>query len=418
MKILMHISFWIFLSIVLANCTKDQQHSKIIVKTGADRLLSDQFDIIKNKSVGIVTNHTGLLSNGTHLVDTLFNRDDVEIKALFGPEHGIRGDAPDGNTIKDGIDTKTGLPVYSLYGKIRKPTAEMLNGIDVLIFDIQDIGARFYTFISTMYYVIQAGAENNIPVLILDRPNPIGGLKVEGPICSEDLFSFVGIAPIPIRHGMTVGELAEFFNGEGLLGNGLKADLKIITMENWQRNFYYDDCGLTWIKPSPNMPNLQTAIVYPGMCLIEGTNVSEGRGGYYPFLRIGAPYIDRDKLYNKINSYSLPGTKISAISFEPISIPNMSTSPKYKNEICNGISIEVTNRDEFKPVEFGIYLIKSIKELYPEEFEFRDSRIDKLFGQTYLRTMINDNKSPESIIAKWQDDIENFKQKRNNYLLY
>ncbi len=419
MKLLKLIVLLLIIFGIAAGC-RDKE--KIIdsnsVKTGADLLLSENFELIKNKSVGIVTNHTGLLSNGIHIVDTLFNRDDVNVKVLFGPEHGIRGDAPDGLTIKDGFDSKTGLPVYSLYGKIRKPTPEMLSGVDVLVFDIQDIGARFYTFISTMFYTIQAGAENNIPVIILDRPNPIGGLEVEGPICADELFSFVGIAPIPIMHGMTVGELANFFNGEKLLGEGLSADLKIVKMKNWERKFYYDDCGLTWIKPSPNMPSLETAIIYPGMCLIEGTNVSEGRGTYSPFLRIGAPYINKEELFDKMTEYSLNGIKFYPISFEPVSIPNMSASPKYENEICGGLSFEITDRENFDPVTFGVYLIKTIHDLYPKEFELKKGRIDRLFGQKYLTEMLSEGKTAIEIVEMWKEDVELFKEKRKTYLLY
>jgi uncharacterized protein YbbC (DUF1343 family) len=409
----------LFSMIMIAGCADPKPVEDVKkVKTGADLLLSKNFNLIENKSVGIVTNHTGLLSNGTHLVDTLFSRDDVNVKVLFGPEHGIRGDAPDGLKIKDGTDSKTGLPVYSLYGKIRKPTPEMLDGVDILIFDIQDIGARFYTFISTMFYVIQSGAENNIPVIILDRPNPIGGEKVEGPICSEDQFSFVGIAPIPIRHGMTVGELARFFNEKGLIGENLKADLTIVKMQNWKRDYYYDDCQLTWVNPSPNMPSLETAIVYPGLCLIEGTNISEGRGTYDPFLKIGAPFINKQDLNELMNSIRFEGIEINPVSFEPVSIENMSTSPKYKNEACEGVSLEVTDRNKFNSVEFGIYLIHSINKLYPEKFEFRDGRIDRLFGQTYLREMISAGNSAEEIIKMWESDTEKFKAERKDYLLY
>src|SRR5690554_5520681 len=226
------------------------------LKTGADLLISENFELIKGKRLGIVTNHTAVLQNGVHIVDTLFNSKDVTISALFGPEHGIRGDAPAGAKIEDGKDYKTGLPAYSLYGKIRQPTPEMLKDVDILIFDIQDIGARFYTYISTLFYTIKAGAENNIPVIILDRPNPISGVKVDGPIRKEDQNSFVGIAPLPVMHGMTIGELSEYFVGEGLIGK-VKPELTVIKVKNWQRENYYDELDREWIKPSPNIPDLE-----------------------------------------------------------------------------------------------------------------------------------------------------------------
>ena len=289
----------VFTLLISVNCKQNYNYNPANnVICGADILISDSLNLIKGKGIGIVTNHTAVLSNGTHLVDSLFNIKNINIVALFGPEHGIRGDAPDGLTITDGKDSKTGIPVYSLYGKIRKPTKEMLKGVDVLIFDIQDIGARFYTFISTMYYTLEAAAENNIPVIILDRPNPIGGLKVSGNIREEEFKSFVGIAPIPIMHGMTVGELAILFNEQHYLENNLHANLTVIKIKNWQREQLFNQTGLKWINPSPNMINLDEAMIYPGLCLLEGTNISEGRGTQKPFLTFGAPYINSNQLIN------------------------------------------------------------------------------------------------------------------------
>lgn len=388
------------------------------VLVGADVLLSQEYDLIKGKKTAIVTNHTAVLSSGIHLVDTLFNRDDVTITSLFGPEHGIRGDAPDGHAIKDGTDAATGLPVYSLYGKIRKPTREMLGDTEVIIFDIQDIGARFYTFISTMYYTIEAAADYGIPLIILDRPNPIGGVNVDGPIRSEDLKSFVAIAPIPIVHGMTVGELAMMFNDEAMIESESKADLHVVKMQNWERDFYFDDCGIDWINPSPNMNSLNTAIVYPGICLIEGINVSEGRGTFTPFLKIGAPYINSGDLVSELSKYKIEGIEINPVTFSPKKIENMSVNPKYKNEICYGIELEITDRTQFEALNFGVILIHTIHKLYPEDFEFRRNWLDRLFGRTYLKEMISENSNPEEIIGTWSDDINNFRVLRKKYLLY
>ena len=392
------------------------QNSKVL--TGADILLSDSLDLVTNKNVGIVTNHTGLLSNGTHIVDTLNSLNQVNVVVLFGPEHGIRGDAPDGHSISDGKDSKTGIQVYSLYGKTKKPTKEMLKNVDILVFDIQDIGARFYTYISTMFFAMQAAVENNIPILILDRPNPINGIRVEGPIIQEGFKSFVGIANIPIMHGMTIGELALFFNEENLLNDNLKADLKIIKMQNWTRNMYFDETGLTWVNPSPNMTSLETALLYPGLCLIEGTNISEGRGTPTPFLNIGAPFINSDSLISKLNSYKLEGISYSKINFTPVEIPNMASKPKFEKENCNGIYFTITDRQKLNSLKLGLVLIYSIMKLNPNDFSFRESSIDRLYGSSNLRTMLTKGFSPNEIMNTWKQDLEKFNQIRKKYLIY
>ncbi|MFH0735409.1 MAG: DUF1343 domain-containing protein [bacterium] len=408
----------LFTLIISVNC-KQNYNSKPINKVicGADILISDSLNLIKGKGIGIVTNHTAVLSNGTHLVDLLFNIDDINIVALFGPEHGIRGDAPDGLTITDGKDSKTGIPVYSLYGKIRKPTKEMLKGVDVLIFDIQDIGARFYTFISTMYYTLEAAAENNVPVIILDRPNPIGGIKVSGNIREEEFKSFVGIAPIPIMHGMTVGELAILFNEQHYLENNLHANLTVIKIKNWKREHLYNQTGLKWINPSPNMINLDAAMVYPGLCLLEGTNISEGRGTQKPFLTFGAPYINSNQLITELIKYKIPGISFSPVEYTPFEIPNMVSNPKYKDQKCNGIELSVNIIDNFDPVKLGIIIIFEIHKLYPDNFEFRSS-IERLYGSKFLRNSINENKTPESIFQSWTQELNNFLSVRSKYLLY
>lgn len=403
--------------IILVNCSNSQSVNKGI-QTGADLLISENLSLIENKKLGIITNHTGILSNGTHLVDTLFSIKNINISSLFGPEHGIRGDAPDGQTIKDGKDSKTGLPVYSLYGKTKKPTKEMLADVDILLFDIQDIGARFYTFISTMYYGIKAAAENNIPIVILDRPNPINGSLVEGPILLKDYKSFVGIAEIPIRHGMTVGELALLFNQASILCTENIADLKIIKMNNWDRDSYFDETELPWLPPSPNMPDLETALVYPGLCLLEGTNISEGRGTESPFLKFGSPYINSDDVINELNEIGIDGFKLTAAQYTPIAIPNKSMFPKYINEKCNGIKLEITDRIKFKPIDFSIKLIYVFHKLYPQNFKFNDGRIDKLWGSNSLREQILSGESPEQIISYFQNDLINFYKTRKTFLLY
>ncbi len=386
------------------------------VKTGADVLLSERLDLVKGKTLGIITNQTALLSNGTHLVDTLFHTKGVKIKALFGPEHGIRGKAPAGKKVTNVHDSATGIPVYSLYGKIRKPTKEMLQGIDLLVFDIQDIGARYYTYISTLFYAIESAAENKIPIIVLDRPNPISGSKVDGPIVKKGFFSFVGIAPVPIIHGMTIGELAQLFNSE-FLPDTLKADLKIVKLKNWNRKEYYDETGLRWVSPSPNMTDLETAIVYPGMCLIEGTNISEGRGTTKPFLQIGAPFVESKKLINALVKDSLKGIELSPVSFVPKDIPHRAINPKYKGEKCNGILLKVTNREKFQSLRFGIYVLYELHKLYPEKFKLK-KWLDKLYGSDSLRKEIEKGSTPSEIFNSWENELKNFKQLRAKFLLY
>jgi uncharacterized protein YbbC (DUF1343 family) len=388
-----------------------------VLKTGADLLLEENLHLISGKNIGLVTNHTAVLSDGRHLADVLHANENCNLKVLFGPEHGIRGDASAGDVIEHDRDSKTGVHVYSLYGKDRKPTPEMLKGVDVLIFDIQDIGARFYTYISTLFYVLQAGAENNIPVIVLDRPNPINGVYVDGPIRKEKLSSFVGIAPIPVTHGMTVGELAEMFSGEGWLKTKEKPSLTIVKMKGWERNKYYDDYELNWIPPSPNIPEFETALVYPGTCLIEGVNVSEGRGTKEPFLKIGAPYIKPAELIKKLKDYGTAAVYMEETEFTPVSIPGMSENPKYKDQKCRGIIIKVRNRERFESVQFGIKLVSAIHALYPGKFEFIGS-FDRLAGDTTIKESILKGKSPDAIIDSYKKELKDFLQIRGKYLLY
>jgi len=394
------------------------------VKVGAQILIEQHLDLLKGKRVGIVTNHSGLLSDGRHIVDVLNANPDIKVTALFGPEHGVRGDAPDGKGIEHDVNAKTGIKVYSLYGKVTKPTDEMLKDIDILIFDIQDVGVRFYTFISTLSLTLEAAAEHHIKYIVLDRPNPIRGISVEGAVREDSLKSFVGLHPIPVTHGMTVGELAKMFNEEGWLTKGVKVNLTVITMENWQRSMWFDETGLPWIKPSPNIMTLNTAIVYPGMCFIEGTNVSEGRGTQHPFEYIGAPWINGAVLAKELNSYNLSGVTFEPVEYIPTDIERVTTDPKYEDQKCNGVYIKVTNRNKFEPVRTGIYVLYALKKLYPNDFKWRESRsggalyIDKLTGTVNVRLMLDAGKKPDEIIATWREGLRKFKSTREKYLIY
>lgn len=382
-------------------------------KFGSEVFLEKNLELVKGKRIGIVTNHSAVLKNGKHIVDVLFENKEIQIIALFGPEHGIRGDASAGEKVESSVDSITRLKIFSLYGKNFKPTDEMLKDIDVLIYEIQDVGARFYTYISTLFYIVETSAEKNIPIIILDRPNPIGS-KIDGPVLDISLKSFVGIAEIPIQHGMTIGELALFFNG--IYFNN-KADVTIIKMENWNREKYWDDFNLTWIKPSPNIPTIETAIVYPGICLIEATNISEGRGTDKPFLQIGAPFINSKKLIAELKNHNIIGVEFKEVYFTPKNIPGVASSPKYENKFCNGIEIKIIDRNNFEPVKFGFILIQSLIKLFPET-EIKQKSIERLGGRKELFTQIKSLKNYNEVFNEWKNQQEIFINRRKPYLLY
>lgn len=388
------------------------------VKIGAELLIEKNLDLLRDKRVGIITNHTGLLPDGRHIVDIFHEHESINLTVLFGPEHGIRGDAD--RPVEHGKDPTTGLPVYSLYGDTRKPTTEMLEQVDVLIFDIQDVGARFYTYISTMNNAMEAAAELGKEFIVLDRPNPITGMYVDGNILEKEHRSFVGIQPIPVAHGMTVGELATMFNEEGWLENGVRANLTVVQMENYNRTMWYDETGLPWIKPSPNMLTLNTAIVYPATCFLEGTNVSEGRGTAHPFEWFGAPWVDAENLVHTLNGYELPGVVFEPVSYVPVDVVDgiQIHPPKFMGETCYGTAMRITDRDVFQSVRTGVYILFTLKWMYRDEYEFRDNRMDRLWGSDRIRRSIEEGNDPAEIIAEWQKEFEKFLSIRETYLLY
>ncbi|MCE7791105.1 DUF1343 domain-containing protein [Salipaludibacillus sp. CUR1] len=382
-------------------------------KLGVEVLLEDQFEVIDGKKVGLITNPTGVDRELNSIVDLLHDDERVDLVSLYGPEHGVRGDAQAGEWVPYYIDDVTGLPVYSLYGETRKPTPDMLENVEVLLFDIQDVGTRFYTYIYTMAYAMEAAEENDIEFVVLDRPNPLGGLKVEGPVLDESYSSFVGLYPIPLRHGMTVGELALYFNEEF----DINADLTVVEMNRWNRTFTYDDLPLQWVAPSPNMPTTDTAFVYPGAALIEGTNVSEGRGTTKPFEFIGAPFVNSTELSQALNEIGLDGVTFRAASFTP-------TFSKHAGTLSHGVQIHVTDAESLNSVEMGLHLVKTIHDLYPEDFSFRAedsagiSFFDRLIGNGEVRQQLSDGVAVEDIMADWDSGLQEFKETRDNYLLY
>lgn len=388
------------------------------VQIGADRLFRSAAELVKGKRVGVLTNHTGLLSDGRSIIDAIADSGISSLKALYGPEHGITGETPDGKIVEHALHPHYGVQVYSLYGRIHKPTSEMLDGVDVLLCDIQDVGARFYTFISTIALTMEAAAEQGIPLVILDRPNPIRGLSYDGPVRVPSLKSFVGWMPIPITHGLTIGELACLWNNEGWLANGAKAPLEIVPMEGWKRSMWYDETGLTWLAPSPNMQTLATAIVYPGLCLVEGTSISEGRGTSNPFQIIGAPWVDPERVLKHVAEFNIAGVRCSAVEFTPKEVPGAVSHPKHEGSLCRGICISVDDRDVVQPVYLGIAILSAFKRAHPAETVFRNRRFDILTGNKTVRQQLERGVPPDEICREWAEELELFGKTRAKYLMY
>ena len=387
------------------------------VKVGLDVFLLNHLSMLEGKKVGIITNQTGVTSSGEHIVDILSSIEDLSIGALYAPEHGIRGDLPDATKMASYVDSRTELQVWSLYGDNLKPTQEMLDDVDVLIYDIQDVGARFYTFISTMGLAMEAASELGKPFIVLDRPNPINGVTIEGPIIEKQHFSFVGQYPIPVRYGMTPGELAWMIKGEGWMKGMEELDLKVIPMEGWQRTMWFDQTGLPWLKPSPNIPSILTAMIYPGLCLIEALNVSEGRGTMRPFEQIGAPWIDSHKLAETMNFCRLPGIYFKPISFTPVTLPHAAQWNKYRDQDVNGLNLIITDRERVRPLQAIVHLFVALKKHYPAELALRKN-LERLIGISSFRRSIDEFRSPEEILAEWEPDIQAFDKARQKYLLY
>jgi uncharacterized protein YbbC (DUF1343 family) len=402
-------------ALCLIGCTN---HCKTtVVLTGLDRIAEHE-SLFSGKRVGIITNHTAYNLDDKHIIDVFLEMKNVKVVALFGPEHGIRGDEAAGDVIHDEMTEEQEIPIYSLYGETRKPTPKMLQDCDMLIYDIQDIGARYYTYISTMALAMEAAAENGIQFVVLDRPNPINGTDVEGNLLEKEFATFVGMFPVPVRHGLTVGEYAQMINGEKWLSNGVQPDLTVIKMQGWRRDMWYDETGLKWRAPSPNIPDLQVAAIYPGTCLFEGTNISEGRGTYQPFLKIGAPWFNENTFISINKIVDIPGVLLAPISFTPKSIKGMATSPKHLGVSVQGLQLAVKDRDVLKSYTAGIELVKYFYEQQKEKFEWRERHFDRLCGTYKIRKFIIAGKHMSEIKEWCEKDIDLFLKQREKYLLY
>jgi uncharacterized protein YbbC (DUF1343 family)/CubicO group peptidase (beta-lactamase class C family) len=372
--------------------------------TGLDVLAAEGFARLRGKRVGLVTNQTGRSRQGMSTIDLLAGAKDVRLVALFSPEHGIRGEL-DAN-VGSSRDEKTGLPIYSLYGDTRRPTVAMLEGMDTLVVDLQDVGARFYTYPATVAYVMEEAARNRLPVVVLDRPNPIDGFDIEGPAQDPPAVGFNGYVPMPIRHGLTIGELARLFNGERKLG----AELTVVAMTNWRRDEWFDATSLPWVNPSPNMRNLVAATLYPGVGAIEGTNVSVGRGTDTPFEQVGAPWVDGVALAGALNARALPGIRFYPVTFTP------ATGARLGGQACQGVFMIVTDRDRIRPVRVGLEIAAALAKLYGPQFKLEDAAL--LFGSSALLARVRAGDDPASIAAAWGEDEAKWRLMRSKYVLY
>jgi len=393
---------------------KDFRTEKVTIRLGLEVLLTDSLHLIEGRSVALVTNHTGRDHTGTPNFQRLLTTPNVQLKVIFSPEHGLFGEAAAGQIVRYGEQMKALPPVISLYGKTRKPTPEMLDGVDVILYDIQDIGARFYTYISTLGLVMEAAGALNIPVIVLDRPNPLMGIRIDGPVLKPDYQSFVGYYPIPIQYGLTVGELARMIIANHWINT--PPTLTVIPVEHWTRRLWLDETDLPWIPPSPNIPDLETATVYPGMCLFEGTNVSEGRGTDHPFEWIGAPWIDGRAWARTLMNEKLPGVEFRPITFTPVDLPGRAMNPKYEDQVCEGVALTITDRIRFQPMRTAVTMLTVLRQLYPEKFQVKSAWMNKLWGSDDLSNYLEDPKlNPQ---PNWEAETRHFSRECDPFLLY
>jgi uncharacterized protein YbbC (DUF1343 family) len=392
------------------------------VRTGAEVLAANQFDELAGERVGLIVNHTARVDTA-HLIDRVHQASNVNLGALFGPEHGLRGTAGAGEAVTDDRDDRTGTPVYSLYGDSRRPTPEELKGLDALVFDVQDVGARFYTYITTMGLAMQAAAEADLRFVVLDRPNPLGGSYVSGFSLQPDYQSFVGRYPIPVAHGMTVGELARMIKGEEWLPGLSALDLTVVPMEGWSRDTQWPGTARRWVAPSPNLPTWKTALVYPGMGLFEGLHVNEGRGTDHPFLQIGRPWPPEAAraVVDTLRARALPGIRVETTTVAPTSRP-AAPSPRFEGEQLPGFRVRVTDAGAVRPVELGIHAVHAVYHQALAQGDTsiisRPQHLARLAGSDRLAAQLRAGTGPAAIIDSWARAVNAFRERRAPYLLY
>ncbi len=377
------------------------------VLLGIDVLQARGFDVLQGKQVGLITNQTGQDSKGESTADILAQAPRVKLTALFSPEHGIRGTVEHGQQVGNAIDARTHLPVYSLYGDTQKPTPEMLNAIDALVFDIQDVGTRYYTYITTMGMAMEEAAQRDIEFIVLDRPNPLGGQRVEGPPADMKHKHFTAYYPIPIRHGFTVGELAQWYNETA----GLKVRLKVIPMMGWNRTQLWNDTGLRFVPPSPNIRTPEQALLYAGIGMFEATNLSVGRGTSQPFLTIGAPWIVGKNFVKRLNSESIPGVRFKKMTFTP-------TKDQYVGQLCNGVTIQLQHPELLNAADLFVQIAFVLKELYPNDFQLRWPEIARVTGTEDFQKAYESKQAPQTVMDIFHREAEKFASEREKFLLY
>jgi uncharacterized protein YbbC (DUF1343 family) len=379
------------------------------VRVGVEVLLADSLDLVRGRRVGLITNHTGRTADAT-TIDLLFGHPDIDLVALFGPEHGLRGDAEAGEIIDDGVDGRTGLPVHSLYGGSRAPDPEHLAELDVLLFDIQDVGARYYTYVWTMSLAMEAAGQAGVPFVVLDRPNPIGGELVQGNVLDPAFATFVGLHPVPMRHGLTPGEMARLVRGEF----GVNVELAVAPLDGWTRAMDFSEVGILWTPPSPNIPSIASALHYPGTCLFEGTNLSVGRGTDRAFQQVGAPWLDGEALAVALNARMLPGVRFEAVTFTP-------TDPgdgKYGGETVEGIRFVATDPALYDPTVTAVAALVEARRLAGEQWSWLASHFDRLAGTDALRLGIERGDDVPALTADWSVQLARFRARAAPYRLY
>lgn len=395
-------------------------HVAAPVTVGADRLLGEYAHLIRGKKLALVSNHSGRLADGTHLADALFKLPGAPLRVLFGMDHDIRSN--DYSATRDeerAIDATTGLPKYNLYGSTHRPTRDMFADAQVVVFDIQEVGARFYEHINILAFVMDAAAEYGLEVVVLDRPNPITGRRADGFVTdSARRYRFGSYADVPVVHGLTMGELARFYNGERLLQSGRTVTLHVVPMLGWRRDMWYDETGLPWRKPSPNLLTAESLLAYVGTCLFEALNVSEGRGSETPFEVIGAPWLDHARAVSLLNGLALPGVRFDTLTFTPIQQPFHGRPPELAGERLAGIRLRVTDRNLFQPYRAGVALVWAVHRLHAERLVWNDEVLDRLTATPRLKQMILAGRTPKEIFASWQTEVDTFTKRSAPYRLY
>lgn len=404
-KILVFVVLCSIPSLTLATKTPQKKHTGRPgrVQVGLDVLEAEKFTPLKGKRVGLITNHTGLDAQGRSTIQELFHAPGVQLVALFSPEHGIAGKADD--KVASSKDPTTGLPTFSLYDESRRPTDEMLRGIDALVFDIQDAGVRFYTYTATMAYCMEEAAKHNVSFYVLDRPDLLGGEIIEGPMLDPDKTNFVGYMPLPVRYGLTIGELAQYFNTE----NHINCDLHVIQMKNWHRNYFFESTGIRWVPPSPNLRTVKGSIVYPGLEILQSAGVSVGRGTETPFEEFGAPWMDGSAVAAELNAKRLPGVRFVDDPFIPV-------AGLYAGTRCGGVGVRITDRFAVRSMTMGLQIAEILRKMYPTNFDC--AKLVTLIGNSETIQELQNGMQPEQIVAGWSASLSTYDQARRKYFLY